>query len=115
MRTAYIIAAALALSACAGRPPAPVAIVQPIDRSLDCQQIAAEVASNDAKLVELGKESGRKVGQNVAAGVVGLIIWPAWFLMDFQDAAGKDTAALQARQSYLATLAADRRCGVAPQ
>jgi len=42
------------------------------------------------------------------AGVVGLIIWPVWFGMDFKDAAGKDLAALQARQQYLATLATER-------
>jgi hypothetical protein len=31
--------------------------------------------------------------------------------MDFKDAAGKDTAALQGRQNYLATLAAQKGCG----
>ena len=27
---------------------------------------------------------------NVAAGVVGGVIWPVWFGMDFKDAAGKE-------------------------
>ena len=36
-----------------------------------------------------------------------------WFGMDFQNAAGKEVAALQARQQYLATLA-EQRCGAAP-
>ena len=27
---------------------------------------------------------------NVAAGVVGVVIWPVWFGMDFKDAAGKE-------------------------
>ena len=109
--TATILIAALALGACAGRPPAPVAVVQPADRSLDCTQIAAEVTANDAKLVGLGRESGNKTAQNVAAGVVGLFFLPAFALMDFQDAAGKDTVALQQRQSYLASLAVEKRCG----
>jgi hypothetical protein len=47
----------------------------------------------------------------VAAGVAGLFIWPLWFGMDFQGAAGKEAAALQSRQQYLATLAEQRRCG----
>ncbi|WP_421998245.1 hypothetical protein [Reyranella sp.] len=66
--------------------------------------------SNTEKLSELGKEEGNKVAQNVAAGVAGLVIWPLWFAMDFQNAAGKEVTALQSRQQYLATLA-EQRCG----
>ena len=106
-----IIAIALTLAACAGRAPAPVPVVQGGDKALDCPAIAAEVQANDSKIRELGKEEGAKVAQNVAAGVAGLFIWPLWFAMDFQGAAGKEVAALQQRQSYLATIAAERNCG----
>jgi hypothetical protein len=34
-----------------------------------------------------------------------------WFGMDFQGAAGKEVAALQSRQQYLAVLAEQRNCG----
>jgi hypothetical protein len=51
------------------------------------------------------------VAQNIAAGVVGLFIWPVWFGMDFQGAAGKEVDALNSRQQYLATLAEERNCG----
>lgn len=61
----------------------------------------------------LGGEEGAKVAQNVVAGVAGLFIWPLWFAMDFQGAAPKAIAALQARQQYLATLA-EQRCGAVP-
>src|SRR5262249_2574406 len=47
------------------------------------------------------------------AGVVGLVIWPVWFGMDFKDAAGKDAAALEARQKYL-TVLATQRCSAPP-
>jgi hypothetical protein len=77
---------------------------------MDCPAITAEVTANDAKLKDLGRESGNKVAQNVAAGVAGLFIWPLWFAMDFQGAADKETVALQQRQSYLATLAGQRGC-----
>jgi hypothetical protein len=112
--TRTIISVALiaaTVGACAGRPPATIPVVQGQDSQLDCNAITAEVAANGTKLQDLSRESGNKVAQNVAAGVAGLFIWPLWFAMDFQDAAGKDTAALQARQNYLGTLAAQRQCG----
>ncbi len=80
---------------------------------MDCAAINAEVQANNKKVIELGGEEGAKVAQNVAAGVAGLFIWPLWFAMDFQGAAPKEIAALQARQQYLATLA-EQRCGAVP-
>lgn len=80
---------------------------------MDCAAINAEVQANNKKVIELGGEEGAKVAQNVAAGVAGLFIWPLWFAMDFQGAAPKEVAALQARQQYLATLA-EQRCGAVP-
>lgn len=53
-------------------------------------------------------EQNAKIAQNVAAGVVGVVIWPVWFAMDVKGAASTEVAALQARQEYLATLAAQR-------
>jgi len=70
--------------------------------------IRAEIEANNAKATQFANEQGGKVAQNVAAGVVGLVIWPVWFGMDFKDAAGKEAAALQARQQYLTTLATER-------
>lgn len=98
------------LGACAGRDAAQIPVVQPQDQSLTCTAIQAETTANTARITGLGRESGNKTAQNVAAGVAGLLIWPLWFAMDFKDAAGKDTAALQARQTYLATLAAQKSC-----
>ena len=110
MRTKLLLAmpVALALSACAGRDPQPIASVQPQDAYSDCTMIRAEIEANNAKASQLANEQGGKVAQNVAAGVVGLVIWPVWFGMDFKDAAGKEAAALQARQLYLTTLATER-------
>lgn len=102
----------LALSGCAGRAPDPVAIVHVNDPHLTCEQIAAEAKINNDRITELAREEGWKVTQNVAAGVVGLVIWPVWFGMDFQDAAGKEGRALSQRNEYLGTLAT-QRCGPA--
>ena len=70
--------------------------------------IRAEIEANNAKVTQLANEQGWKVAQNVGAGVVGLVIWPVWFGMDFKDAAGKEAAALEARQKYLTILATER-------
>ncbi len=70
--------------------------------------IRAEIEANNQKSTQIANEQGWKVAQNVGAGVVGLVIWPVWFGMDFKDAAGKEAAALQARQQFLTTLATER-------
>lgn len=77
---------------------------------MDCAAINVEVQANNKKISELGGEEGTKVAQNVIVGVAGLVIPILWFGMDFQGAAPKEIAALQARQQYLATLA-EQRCG----
>jgi hypothetical protein len=105
---------ALAVGACAGRAPQPVAVVQPQDRFADCTAITAEIEANNQKVSQLASEQGLKVGQNVAAGVAGLVVWPLLFAMDFQDTPGKEVAALQSRQQYLATLAEQRCVPAAP-
>lgn len=103
-----VVVAAMASAACAGRDPQPIATIRPQDAYSDCTMIRAEIDANNAKATQLAGEQGGKVAQNVAAGVAGLVIWPIWFGMDFKDAAGKEAAALQARQQYLTTLAAQR-------
>jgi len=100
-----------AVAGCAGWAPQPVAVVQPQDRYADCAAIYAEVQANNKKIQDLAGEQGSKVAQNIAAGVVGVFIWPVWFGMDFQGAAGKEVDALASRQQYLATLAEQRNCG----
>jgi hypothetical protein len=106
----FSVAIVLAFTGCAGRAPQPVAVVQPQDRYMDCTAIQAEILANNKTIQGLGSEEGGKVAQNVAAGIAGLIIWPIWFGMDFQGAAGKEEAALQSRQEYLASLALQRGC-----
>jgi hypothetical protein len=113
MKKLMLVLLAAQLAACAGRAPAPVAVTQAQDRYMDCAAINAEVQANNKKITELGGEEGKKVAQNVIAGAAGLLIPVLWFAMDFQNAAGKEVAALQSRQQYLATLA-EQRCGAAP-
>jgi hypothetical protein len=99
---------AVLLGSCAGRDPQPIATVQVQDQTSSCLEIRAEIEANNVRAKQLADEQGLKVAQNVGAGVAGLVIWPVWFGMDFKDAAGKEVAALQARQQYLTTLATER-------
>jgi hypothetical protein len=82
MRALSIISVALMLAACAGRDAAPVATVQQQDAYSDCSMINAEIQANNRRAEELASEQNSKVVQNVAAGVVGLVVWPVWFAMD---------------------------------
>jgi hypothetical protein len=54
MRSTLIltVAVSLALAACAGRDPAPVASVQPQDVYSDCTRIRAELAAKDAAALQ---------------------------------------------------------------
>jgi hypothetical protein len=103
------MAAGLALSACAGRDPHPVAVIQPQDQYSDCAMIRAEIDANNEQAKKLADENGMKVAQNVTAGVVGIVVWPVWFAMDAKGAAGTEADALKSRQEFLAKLA-EQRC-----
>ena len=81
-RVLSAITVGLALSACAGRDPQPIATVQAQDTYSDCTMIRAEIEGNNQKARQLADEQGLKVAQNVAAGVVGVVIWPVWFAMN---------------------------------
>lgn len=111
MRVVALCVLAVLAAGCAGRAPQPVAVVQPQDRYMDCAAILAEVEANNAKVRELAGEEGTKTFQNVAAGVAGFVVPILWFGMDWQGTAGKEVAALNARQQYLGALAEQRRCG----
>src|SRR4030095_8065012 len=103
MRIIAAITVAMCVAACAGRAPAPVAVVQAQDRYMDCAAIHGEVQAHNKKISELGREEGKKVAQNVIVGAAGLLIPVLWFGMDFQNAAGKEVEGLQRRQQYIAT------------
>src|SRR3982074_901789 len=92
------MAIGLALSACAGRDPQPIATVQVQDAYSDCTMIRAEIEGNNQKAKQLADESGMKTAQNVAAGVVGVVIWPVWFAMGTKGAGGTAGGAVQSPQ-----------------
>jgi hypothetical protein len=64
----------LVLAACAGRDPHPVAVAQSQDAYSDCTMIRAEIEANNIQAEKLAEENHAKIAQNVAAGVVGVVI-----------------------------------------
>jgi hypothetical protein len=102
------------LAACAGRDAQPIAMVQPQDTGSDCAMIHAEIEGNNTRAQALASENGGRVAQNVAAGVVGVFVWPVLFAMDMKGAANTEAGQLQARQEYLANLAQQRCMPQAP-
>jgi hypothetical protein len=62
------LGAGLALAACAGRDPHPVAVVQPQDVQSDCAMIRAESEANNVRHKNLLKENGAKIAQTVRRG-----------------------------------------------
>jgi hypothetical protein len=115
MRILGIVVLGAALAGCAGRAPAPVAVIQPTDRYMDCTAILAEVSANNERVKQLAADKGLKTTQNVAAGVAGLFIPVLWFGMDFQGTADTEITALQSRQQYLSMMADQKRCGAEPE
>ena len=105
-----LVAASLLVASCAGRAPAPVALIQPEDATIDCLGIKAEVKQNNKRVIELAKEKNLKLAQNVAAGVGGLFVPIVWFGMDWQGTQSLEINALQDRQKYLADLAKEKSC-----
>ena len=99
------------LAACGGRDPQNIPVVQAQDAGLDCNALITETNYNNQRIAALTKESSNTTGGNVALGVAFVTpFWPMLFAMDFKGAAGKDMAAVQARQQYRASLAGQKGC-----
>jgi hypothetical protein len=107
-----LCAAVLVLGACGGRRANPVGTISVTDQQMSCTEIQASVIENDARMAALREEERRAKSGNVAIGVVGAILfWPALFALDTTNTEQVEITALQNRNAWLASLAAQRRCG----
>src|SRR6185312_13875082 len=93
----------------AGRDPHPIAVVQPQDAQKRLRHDPRRDRGQQPASRKARRENHAKIAQNVAAGVVGVVVWPVWFAMDAKGAAGTEMDALKARQQYLVSLA-EVRC-----
>lgn len=99
---ASILSTALLLAGCAGRQANPVTAIQSGDERLTCEQIVTTLKLNTSEVKGLISESSSNTGKNVAAGVVGAVIFfPMLFFMDTKNAAGDEARALVRRNEVL--------------
>jgi len=97
------------LAGCAGRAANPVTINQMGDENKSCQVIKSEIKTIENNIQRLIPESN-KTGKNVALGITGLIVWPAWLFMDLSNAEKEEINAYRARHDRLITLAQTKNC-----
>jgi len=108
MRCPAILLGLIFLAACAGRDAKPVAVMNAYDNDLSCEQIQAEIQSNETKARQLVDEQSSSRNANIAVGAVGvLLFWPALFALDLSDAERVEIDALHQRNMHLANLARD--------
>lgn len=108
MKCPAILLGLLVLAACAGRTAQPVATMNTYDNDLSCEQIQAEIQSNEAKASQLVDEENSDRNSNIAIGAVGfLLLWPALFALDLSDAERIEIQALHERNTHLSSLYRD--------
>jgi len=98
----------LTLAGCAGRTAQPISVASSGDEGLSCTAIRAEIDANNTRMQALADEKGLTLTKNVAAGVVGIVFFPAWFFLDLHDAAATEMQSLNSRQTYLGEMASSK-------
>ena len=110
-KTLLILAALAALSACGARSSNPVAISQPGDANLTCDQIEAQVKANNALAIQKAGGDEATQNQNAAVIAVGTIVfWPAILAVDLSSAEQIELRALQDRNKSLERLHRNKEC-----
>ena len=99
----------LMLASCAGRNPNHITVIKPGDETLSCSYIRGEMAEIDRRIQVLLPES-QKTGKNVALGAAGVILFPAWFFMDFSDVEKIEIDQLKQRYEHLMRIYNDKQC-----
>ncbi len=113
MRSYFAIPAlgtVLLVAACEARQTTPVAMTQPGDADLTCVQVAAEIKENEAKAIELAGADMDLVSNNVAAGVVGTLVWPMFLATDLSQSEQIQFRALRDRNANLERIYRDQEC-----
>lgn len=104
-----LLASALVISACGGRPANPVSVYQMGDENRSCAGLKAELSQIESDIARLVPETS-KTGKNTALGVAGLFLIVPWFFMDLSDAERTEVEALRRRYNALIAIAADKGC-----
>ena len=114
-RKCACVVTALALAGCAGSAPNAVLSYQPGDEKRSCTSLKAEIASNEAQMINLASEKDATIGKNVALGVAGVFLIVPWFFMDVKGKEAGELAALRHRNRNLRQFAANKEECTVPE
>ena len=111
--TLPLLGATLLVAGCAGRDARPVDAYTSYDEQMSCNAISQEIVSNNGKIDATVAELQQTKGENVAVGVVGVILFlPILFALDVSDAEKTEIAALENRNENLARIGHEKECEV---
>lgn len=80
--------------------------------SYDCQQVAAETARIQARVVQLGGRLDEAASNDKAiAGVGMLVFWPALFALGGTKAQEAEYATLKGQSEAISQVAIEKKCG----
>lgn len=99
------------LAGCAGRAANPVMIRQSNDNLKSCSLLNSEMSQIERNIQRLIPESD-KTGKNVALGIGGLFLWPAWLFMDLSNAEKEEINAYRMRYDHLLNISQQKGCGM---
>jgi hypothetical protein len=106
---------AVALTACMGRVPEPVAVQSERDASLTCVALDAEKAGNEERVRYLRQEQDGSEHMNLVIGSFAVVAFlPAAAAMDISDAEEVEMRALNKRNARVEAMRAARGCITAP-
>ena len=106
-----VLSGIVAVSACAGREPHPIAATNATDSQFDCAGLSREFAANERSVIAIGKEKAGANARNIAFGVTGVVLfWPALFLMDPKSPQRVEIDALHNRNLVVADIARTKGC-----
>jgi len=98
------------LLACAGRTAYPVTVYQVDDDHQSCLFLRNEIKTIETNIQRLIPEAD-KTRKNIALGLVGVIVWPAWLFMDLSSAEKEEINAYRMRYDRLMAIYQEKNCG----
>ncbi|CAN7613441.1 hypothetical protein LJR231_004610 [Phyllobacterium sp. LjRoot231] len=108
-----VLCGIVAVSACAGREPHPIAATNATDSQFDCAGLSREFAANERSVIAINKEKSGADAKNIAFGVTGVILfWPALFLMDPKSPERVEIDALRNRNLVVTDIARTKGCSL---
>ena len=94
------------------RTPDPVPPTEKNDQDKSCTELKQDLVNSKAKLKDLRSSQNGKVGANIVAGVLGILVPPIWFLMDVSNVDTINIEAQEKRNKVLTEIARKKGCGI---